>query len=219
MISLADISTYSILLPSGMVFIPNRNHDKSIYLIKILIIVNLVLNLFNEYYISNYYKSADKNNMFLFHFFTLCEGVLLLLYFRSFYFEKMIRFVFFTLLIAFSSLVFINLFFFEPIREYPSITRSIECTLIMILCLSFFVRLFKQSDISNLLQYSHYWMVSGFILYFAGTFFMNIVGQLVLQKNNLGFNVYDIHSILNIFLNIIYTIALWMSSRRLISAQ
>jgi fatty-acid desaturase len=89
----------------------------------------------------------------------------------------------------------------------------------MILSIAFFINIFQQSTIVNLLEYPGFWLVSGLLLYFAGTFFMNIVGQVVLYEKVLGFDVYDIHSFLNIFLNIIYTIALWMSSRRLISAQ
>lgn len=220
MIYLADISTYSILLPSGMVFFRWKRVDIPITIIRILVLFTLILDAFSEYYISELYISeTQKNNMFLFHIFTLFEGILLILYFRTFFQQKWVRNTLLTLLLAFSTLTIVSLKIWEPIDSYPSITRSVECLMIMILSILFFVNLFQQSTVSNLIQHNHFWLASGLLLFFAGTFFMNIVGQLVLQKNNLGFNVYDIHSFLNIFLNIIYTIALWMSSRRLISAQ
>lgn len=220
MISLTDISLYSILLPSGMVFFRWKRTDISLTIIRILIVFTLFLEAYSHYYISDFHKvEGQKNNMFLFHIFTLCEGVLLILYFRTFFQQKWVRNSLLTLLLAFSTLTIVSLKIWEPIDSYPSITRSVECLMIMILSILFFVNLFQQSTVSNLIQHNHFWLASGLLLFFAGTFFMNIVGQLVLQKNNLGFNVYDIHSFLNIFLNIIYTIALWMSSRRLISAQ
>ncbi len=219
MITLNEISTYSILLPSGMVFFRWKKKDISITIIRILILFTLLLDAFSQYYISDFYKSdGQKNNMFLFHIFTLCEAVLLILYFRSFFQQKWFRNALLLLLLGFSILTILNVCFWEPIDFYPSITRMTECIIMMILSILFFVNLFQQSAVLKLVQYNHFWLVSGLLLFFAGTFFMNIVGQLVLQKNNLGFNIYDIHSFLNIFLNIIYTIALWMSSRRLISA-
>lgn len=219
MIGLADISLYSILLAGGMVFLPNRNADKSIYFLKILILVNLILNLFNEYYISSYFKSENKNNMFLFHFSTLCECLLLILYFRTFFHLKWVRNTLLALLPSFPVFMLLNLTFWEPLTHYPSIPRMVECILIMVLSIIFFMNVFQQSIITDLVQYPHFWLVSGLLLYFAGTFFMNIVGQSILDNKKLGFDVYDIHSVLNIFLNIIYTIALWMGSRRLISEQ
>lgn len=217
---LFSISTYSILLPSGMVFLGLRKSDPSINLIRILVLTTLILDSINVYYVSDYcVVQGLKNNMFLFHIFTFLEAILLILYFREFFQQTWIRKVLLTLSGAFSFLVFLNVILWESLDQYPSITRSLECILIMILSIIFFVYLFQKSEVLNLIMYPHFWLVSGLLLFFAGTFFMNIVGSLVINQNELDFNVYHIHSFLNIFLNIIYTIALWMSSRRLISAQ
>lgn len=157
--------------------------------------------------------------MFVLHIFTFCEGILLILYFRSFFNKEWVKKSFIALFVGFAGIAISDIIFWESLDEFPAITRTIECVIIMILSILFFINLFQQSSVSNLIQYNHFWLASGLLLFFAGTFFMNIVGSLVIHKNNLGFNIYDIHSFLNIFLNIIYTIALWMSSRRLISEQ
>ena len=220
MISLIDISTYSILLPSGMVFFRWKRSDISITIIRIHILFTLALDAFSEYYISDLcIVDGQKNNMFLFHIFTLCEGVLLILYFKTLFQQKWFRNTLLTLLLSFSAIAFLNVWLWEPLDHYPSIPRMLECILMMVLAIVFFTNVFQQSAVTNLIEYPHFWMVSGLLLYFAGTFFMNIVGPFVLDTKKLGFDVYDIHSVLNIFLNIIYTIVLWMGSRRLISEQ
>jgi hypothetical protein len=220
MISLTDISLYSILLPSGMVFFSWKIKDTPLTIISVLILFTLLIEVFSEFYISDLYQpNHRKNNMFLYHIFTFCEGILLTLYFRTFFQQKWIRNMLVLLLTLFSLLVLLNIKLWEPLDHYPSIPRMVECILMMILSIIFFMNVFQQSTVTNLIEYPHFWLVSGLLLYFAGTFFMNLVGQIVLDRKKLGFDVYDIHSFLNIFLNIIYTIALWMSSRRLISAQ
>ena len=215
MIILAIISLFTILLPCGMVFF-RWKLDKSTIPIRVLVLITLILDSIIYYY---FVTGQNKNNMFLFHAFTFFEMILLFLYFRTFFQQIWAKNALIVLLILFALIAIINPLYWESLDEFPSITRTIECILIMILSILFFLNLFQQSNITNLLQYSHFWLVSGLLLFFAATFFMNIVGSLVINQNNLGFNVYDIHSFLNIFLNIIYTIALWMSSRRLISAQ
>ena len=157
--------------------------------------------------------------MFLYHIFTFCESILLILYFRTFFQQRWVRNILLLLLTLFSIFVLLNIKFWEPLTHYPSIPRMIECILMMVFSIIFFMNLFQQSIVTNLIEYPHFWLASGLLLYFAGTFFMNLVGQMVLDRKKLGFDVYDIHSVLNIFLNIIYTIALWMGSRRLISEQ
>ncbi len=216
MILLSIISLFTILLPSGMVFYQWKSTDIATRPIRLLLIITLILDSIIYYY---FITGQNKNNMFLFHVFTFLEMILLILYFRSFFRQNWIRRMFFVLLLLFSVMVVLNIFYWESLDDFPSIPRTIECVVVMILSILFFINLFQQSTVSSLMRYNHFWLVSGLLLFFAGTFFMNIVGSLVINKNDLGFNVYDIHSFLNIFLNIIYTIALWMSSRRLISAQ
>lgn len=220
MISLTDISLYSILLPSGMVFFRWKINDIPVRIIRALILFTLFIEVFSECYISDLYQTNNlKNNMFLYHIFTFCEGILLTLYFRTFFQQKWIRNMLLIILTLFSILVLLNIWLWEPLDDYPSIPRMVECILMMVLSIIFFMNVFQQSTVTNLIEYPHFWLVSGLLLYFAGTFFMNLVGQTVLDKKKLGFDVYDIHSFLNIFLNIIYTIVLWMSSKRLISEQ
>jgi hypothetical protein len=49
--------------------------------------------------------------------------------------------------------------------------------------------------------------------------FQNILTDTYQTTELIQFNIYDIHSYLNIFLNIIYTIVLWMANRELISER
>lgn len=205
---LADISLYSILLPSGMVFLRWIYLPLSLRFLGVFVLAAAILE-----FIADYYDNQGINNYFTLHIYTIIEHIFLMLYFRSLYEQKIVKRVLMVLMTLFISFCIANIFLWEPLDVLPYRPRLAECIIGMLLALYFFVDLFYKSHVTNLARYAHYWLVSGLLLYFAGTFFLNIVGQIAITSNKLGYDAYDIHSILNIFLNIIYTIVLWMGSR------
>lgn len=213
-LQLHDISLLSILLPGGMVFLSWKKHLTPLRIISVFILFTLVLE-----FVAKYYHWQGKNNLFLFHLFTTGETIFLFLYFRATYEKIQVKRILETVLLLFLALSVWNIVNREPLNVYPSTQRYTECILMMVLSIYFFVELFQKSQVTNLIHYPHYWLVSGFLLYFAGTFFLNIVGEIAITTDKLGFSAYDIHSVLNIFLNVIYTTVLWMSKRASISGR
>jgi hypothetical protein len=159
------------------------------------------------------------NNLALFHLFTLIECIFIIFYFGTLLERKTDKWLLSITLFLFIVFSIWNVLKQESLDTYPSNQRVAECILIMLLCMYFFWDLFRKSQIPDLISYPHYWLVSGFLLYFAGTFFLNIVGKIAITTDKLGFYAYNIHSILNIFLNVIYTTVLWMSKRASISER
>jgi hypothetical protein len=211
---LADISLFSILLPSGMVLFRWPRLPLSLKFIGIFILIKLILEFTAEFYLRQ-----DTNNMFILHIYTFVEHIFLILYFRSLYEQKIVKHVLTGLMVAFLSFSVINVLKWEPLDTLPSTQRSIECIIGMLLGLYFFIDLFQKSNVTNLARYPHYWLVSGFLLYFAGTFFLNIVGDVAITTNQLSYDAYDIHAVVNTILNIIFTIVLWMGNKALTSEQ
>ena len=214
MIILSYVSLFSILLPSGMVFFTWNKLSYSLKIICGFILLTLTLEI-----IAERLNASGINNYVIFHLFTFAGSIFLMLYYHSLIQNKIYRNLALIIIISFLLFSIISIIFWVSLNAHPSMVRYIECILQMVLCLFFFADLFKKSEVKKLLYYPHYWMVSGFLLYFSGTFFMNIVGDIEIVPDQLGFDVYIIHSILNIFLNIIYTIVLWLGSKESISVR
>lgn len=221
--SLDSISSYSILLPGGMVFLSLKHSFRELNYIRLIVLLALICEITTFTYINFcdllHVPNEERNNMFVFHFFVLAETIILSIYFRTFTQNQKLRFLYLIIALVFSIFYAIDLTFWESIKEYPAISSTVKCILVILFCITFFIQLFQKSEVINLLEYPHFWMVSGLLLFYSGTFFMNIVGDLVIKENDIGFDIYAIHSYLNIFLNIIYTITLWLGSRRLVLAR
>ncbi len=205
---------YSILLPSGMVFLLWQRLSLPFRVIGAMAIFTLCMESAGYLFMIN-----GVNNMPLFHLFTYGEATLFALYFYNIYRKRQLKWIFLGMLAAFLLFSGITVIVFEHFYSYNSLQRSVESIWAILLCLVFYTDLFNQSKVANLLHYPHYWMTSGFLLYFAGTLFLNIVGNIVLTSYKLDFDAFHIHAVLNTFLNIIYTIVLWMGSRELTSEQ
>jgi len=214
MIILQEISLYSILLSCGMVFFVWNRLLSQLKILALFILFTLLLES-----IAKSFQLSGINNMPIFHLFTFGESIFLVFYFRSLTENKVYRNVALIVLGAFLIFSICSVVFWVSLNAHPSTVRYIECILQMVMCLFFFADLFQKSEVKNLIYYPHYWMVSGFLLYFSGTFFMNLTGDIAVMTKQMGFNGYVIHSILNIFLNIIYTIVLWLGSKESISVR
>lgn len=223
MFILPIISTLSILLPSGMVFFTFKSNDNHLKYIRLVVLISLLCEITSFAYINlcDYLHIPDeeKNNMFVFHFYVFAETIILTFYFRAFSQSTLVRSLYLIIATLFVLFYIFDLIFLETITDYPAISSMLRCIMVILFSIIFFIQTFLKSEIINLFLYPHFWMVSGLLLFYSGTFFMNIVGDLVIKENNLGFDIYAIHSYLNIFLNIIYTITLWLGSRRLVLAQ
>jgi len=213
-IALNQISAYSILLPGGMVFFLWRALAPSYRALSTLVLFTLLMET-----IGKVTYELDINNMLLFRLYTYFEAVLLIFYYRRVFTTRELKLFCSIMLIAFLLFSVGNLFpwNWERFARHNSIQRGVECIWAIILCVVFYINLFNQSTVTNLTTYPHFWMTSGFLLYFAGTMFQSILMDTYQTTELIQFDISDIHACLNIFLNIIYTIVLWMASRESIS--
>lgn len=199
-----------------MVLLFWRRFSFSYKILSILVFFTLVM----EILVYTFY-SLGINNMLLFRLYTYVEAALLIIYYRSIL--KTPRQQHFCLFMISAFLLFsvVNLFpwNWENFMHHNSIQRGAECIWAIVLFIVFYISVFNDAVVINLLRYPHFWMISGFLLYFAGTMFQNILTDTYQTTELIQFNIYDIHSYLNIFLNIIYTIVLWMASRESTSEQ
>jgi hypothetical protein len=198
-----------------MVFFSWRRLSLELKVICIFIIFSILLEA-----VTTYLRLNLLNNLPYFHIFTWVENILLSSYFYMIYQKKIARMTVVSVALLFILFWLVGAISYpESLYMMPRDSRMTECVIMMIFCIYFYFELFLDSRMVNLTRYPHYWLVSGFLLYFAGTFFLNLVGDMAIDMAQLGFYGYDIHSILNIFLNLIFTLTLWIGRKASISAQ
>jgi hypothetical protein len=149
-------------------------------------------------------------NAFMFHLHTILEFIFVCLLSA-----KIIQTLNFTrliiiLCICFTAFCFIDAYFIEGWDAFNFLPRGIEGILAISISIYFFYRLFTAEESLDLLRYPYFWLFTGWLIYFSGTFFLFI------YNDSAGFDIIFplIHSVLNILLNLVYTYTLWLGSRK-----
>lgn len=115
-----------------------------------------------------------------------------------------------TALLSLFLVVGISLVNFKDINRYDNLTHSIVyITLIFFALLNFYEILYSEEPLI-LYNYTYFWITSGILIYFSGTFFINLFGDIILFSNQLK-DYWIIYYILLIIFRIFLAIGLWFS--------
>lgn len=118
------------------------------------------------------------NNLFLFHFHTLMENILLstiLLFWIDNI--KIKRIIIFTM-ISFSIFWFISKYTFEDISKFDNYTSSLNSSLLIIYS-GYAISRQLLDRTKNLLQFPEFWVSTGILVYYSGCFILFALSNLV----------------------------------------
>jgi len=161
--------------------------------------------------LTTFVATLGVHNVFLFHLYTPIEFAFVVFIFVYFFKGKLTSLGYFGIILFFLFCI-VNVIFFESLNDFNSIPRGFEGLIVICLSIYFFFRLFIADEFIHLMKYPYFWLFSGWLLYFSGTFFLFIYSS----KNAMGINFtyLIIHSVLNIFLNIVYAYSLWLGNKK-----
>ena len=93
-----------------------------------------------------------------------------------------------------------------------SFIHSLSNIAIIAISLLFFYQLLNNLDINNLLNYSHFWISVGVLVYFSGVFFVHIFAEFItFNKDDSVIQFWSVEDYLLLFQRIFLTIGLWFS--------
>ena len=162
-------STNLLVILLFLIFYKRIRHEKGLFYIALYCFVDLLFN----FIINN--KHIQVNN-YLTAFFTLFEYLI----FTCFIYLNLINNKFRTLIAVLSTAFILFIIVFDLLTKFQgldSIPIGIES--IFIIIFSFYFLFEQMNDVSNLFVYSRYqfWVVIGFMLYLAGSFFIYILAS------------------------------------------
>jgi len=141
----------------------------------------LFLDMIAEY-VSYYVSARGQWNLvvsnpftvfaFCFYFFTLRQIV------NNPIAKKIIRYVLF----IYPVIALFNIYFLLKNTDFHSVTYSVGCLLVVAICIYYFLELFQQTRMVNLLRQPAFWICSGLLFYFACSFPLYGLNDLVYRN-------------------------------------
>ena len=208
-INLTVISSLSIIVPVLLGAILFRRLNPVLRLLACFLFVSV---LFEGIAFTLYNKGM--NNLFLFHAYAYVELGFITTIFYRLTTNSNWRLVIKLLIAGFLVFSAINLILFESIFEFNANQRYLECIIILVLCIGYFTELIHKAEHIYLEKNPYFWLASTYLIYFAGN---SLLFLFYYKLSDDGTDSYwDLHSTLNLCLNLGSTVVLWMGRKTLI---
>ena len=96
--------------------------------------------------------------------------------------------------------------------EYNTAQRFVESLLVLSLVVLYFYKVIRDLVIVHLEREPMLWVSIGLLIYFAGNLFIFISSNYVVQRSfELSNQLWAVHAVFYIILNLLYTLALWIA--------
>ncbi|SFP98368.1 hypothetical protein SAMN04515674_10845 [Pseudarcicella hirudinis] len=141
-------------------------------------------------------------------------GIVQILFVSAFFYFVFInsKYAVFTLILALVSLSvsFYFLIWEGGINKFPSTPLAVQNFSFTLLALLYFYKVFNEDKIFRFEKEADFWIISGILVYFAGTFTLFLLQKYFLEGYKPSFQYYSIiNSICNIVSKIFYTVGLF----------
>ena len=205
-VELIHLSALSILFPVILGAISFQLLPNSFKILSIYVFISCIMEIWTT---TLFLK--EMNNLFLFHIHTYVEitsiAAILLVVSKKKFNKWFIGSTYIGFIVT-------SLFFYwngDSVDFFNSKQRIIETIIIIGWLVVFFQELLHHDKNPFIELNPHFIWGSGLFIYFSGTLVLTTFSDVLNQEYFV--TVWSIHSILNIFLNIIYTIVIWKSRK------
>lgn len=165
--TLTDIAVYTELLPVFLYLFSTRKFvDRGIQAIIFLLCLGFVTDAYGLHLIKN-----GQANFLFYNVFNLVETTALLYYFFLLIKFRQAKFYFLITFIVFF-IVWSFQFYHTGNSTFNDSAVTLEYSLVICLGILFFYRQINSMDTQVPYQTAHFWIVSAYLLYIAGTFFL-----------------------------------------------
>lgn len=113
---------------------------------------------------------------------------------------------------AYITFSIVNVLLWENFLEFNSNQRYFAAVVIIAYCLFYYTQIFVEANIIRIELEPKFWISSSILLYTAGTLFLFIYNNELMNSTNQGY--WNLNCILNIVLNIGLTVSLWLGVRK-----
>ena len=200
--SIANISSFSILIPALAGIFFYKRFDFKIKLFFFFILVSVFVEVLSDYFAKN-----RINNFPISHYYALLEYMAFSYLF--YHATDSARIKIYIIYVSAIYIVFaiINVFFIEGIYTFNSNGRVAESLLLLVSALLYFFTLFKKLPKDSLLRQPMFCISCGVIFYFAGNILLFGVYNILMKNTSDSQEIWVLHSLLNILLNLLIATA------------
>jgi len=195
------ISGFSILLPLTLGLIKLKSLGKEYILLFVLVCISFVVEI-----VAGILSANTQNNLWLGNIFFLVEGLLWCLVLRQWLESRKLRLFIFIFMVIYVIVWTLTTFFVLDFYKFNSYARSLESFVFVFL--SCFLMMAVSTDTSQVIfKNPKFWFGSALLIYFSVNLIVFGTVNYMATQRTLMDNTWMIHSVTNIFANLLFAVA------------
>lgn len=206
--SLENISSFSILIPLLSIFISRDNISSNYRPLVVLVLVGFITEVLNVYSLI-----INQNNDLIVRCYTFFETVLIT-YFYYVFFKKYFNSKWFLLIVIIFPFIAAMDYAINGLENFDNYDTAFESISFSVLSLWAFYYVMKKVLFEKLTEEPFFWFNCGILLYFGANLTLFIFDNYMLKyRTSSHIALWAMHSVLNIFYNIILAVGFWKTKR------
>jgi hypothetical protein len=196
-------TTLSVLVPTFISIVKFKSLDKSLRLLNLYLLITSVKEI-----ACLYLAFKHQNNLFIYNSFRIVEFALLPLMFQYKLTNGKLKHAIKYIIGGVFLVYIINLVFFQGLYVFNTYTIIVGRIALIFITLTFFFELLQKVETTSLYREPMLWISTGILFYSVGSFLIHGLYDLQLHfSQDLSIKIWAINSVLNLMLNILYSIA------------
>ena len=202
---LVDIAFYIPLLPAVVAIWKFQDMTDYQKWFAILLWLIILISFTGDFW----FRSIERNYMPFFHLYILVEYLMFLKIFQLMLALDKWKYLWITLASSFTLIWLLNVLIGEGWLGFPDYIHALEAVVILVLVFMWFAKMLRERKILNPERTFEFWMCSGLLIYFTGSFLLFLFPKFLIKAGPEIFDaIWEVTSILIILLYILYTVAL-----------
>lgn len=202
--------SWVLVVPSLVILFRHKHLKKELKIAAIFVGMGIFFEI-----LSRIMAIIYKTNLPTLHLYTTLEFCLIAWFYHIFFDGFFNRKTVPILILVFVGFAIINIIFIQSLFEFNTYPRGLESLLITGLAILAFYKMLQELEYTRLDKSPIFWINSAFLIYFAGSLFLFLMGNLLLSKDRqLSLIAWTIHAFLFGFMHIFIAVGLWHSPRR-----
>ncbi len=205
------LTIYSDILPAILFLLATSKHkDKGLWVLFFLNIYSFLNNLFIS---SDWSTSLHAYDYILYRFFTVIGYSLIVYFFYRNLVSRAMRKIIIVTYVLFVGYAIYD-YLISPPQSFDSIPSAIEATLIIIFSIFYLFEQIKTPRVFFIYTLDKFWIVTSFLIYYTGTFFLFIFAESYFDDPAFSENYTIINNLFLILKNVFFSIGLLIKNKQ-----
>lgn len=203
---ISHLSVYSLALPAAVGLLRYFLLSKVQKVLWLLVLLSILIDI-----VADQLRHAGPYQTLVFYLFTIIEFTILTYVFTQALVPFIARKYLLGVLLFFLLFVFSDMMWLSGIEQFNSYSTAVEGLLIICFTLTYFYKTLQELQIKYLEREPQFWISTGVLLYFSSSLFIFLFTNYVNSSLISLYIIWGIHGIFSILLNVLYSIALWVT--------